>query len=241
MTALPADLIATAIESRESSPMRRISILILAVLFGGTAICTAQQHSKLEIFGGFSLQRASGYPNLYSVPSSSDSTNYDAFTAFRLTGGEAEVTYFPFAHVGITGDFATASKSQTLSGSQDTQAVHEYEYLFGPTVRYALKGSLRLTVFAHQLFGVGHTSTTFTPSNFDCTETSPTCSANPSTTVSGGGVDIRVNSHISVRPAQLDYWEQQISERSFSGGGVTDSSKFGVNGFRYSVGAVVNF
>jgi hypothetical protein len=226
--------------------MRRISVLFLAVLFGGTAICSAQQQSKWEVFGGFSLQRASGYPNLFNV-NVNQTTPSDEFTGFNLKGGEAEVTYFPFAHVGFTGDFAMVSKSQSVVVPQDTQTVHELDYLFGPTFRYTFKGSPRLTVFAHQLFGVGHTSITFTPSNFDCSYTSsgsgsPTCQANPFTTVSGGGVDFRVASHISIRPAQFDYWEQQVSEQTLLGAGsVNDSSKFGISGFRYSAGAVVNF
>lgn len=226
--------------------MRRISVLFLAILLGGTALCTAQQHSKLEVFGGFSLQRASGYPNLYSV--NENQTSPDEFAPFNLQGGEAEVTYFPLAHFGFTGDFATVSKDQSVFTSLETQTVHEVDYLFGPTFRYTFKGS-RLTVFAHQLFGVGHTSVTFTPSSINCQESStgsgsPTCSANPLTMASGGGVDIRITSHISVRPAQLDYWEQQISMTKFFGEGLfssTDSSKLGVNGFRYSAGAVVHF
>lgn len=222
--------------------MRRISVLILAVLFGGAALCPAQQQNKWEVYGGFSIQRASGYPNLYSP-----GTTGNEFTGFTLKGGEASVTYFPWAHVGFTGDFAIISKSQSVIAPQDTQTVHEQQYLFGPTVRYTFKGSPRLTVFAHQLFGVGHTSVVFTPSNFYCSFTtsgvgSTTCNANPLTTVSGGGVDVRVTSHISIRPAQMDYWAQQISEQTFFGPGtVNDSSKFGVSGLRYSAGGVVNF
>lgn len=226
--------------------MRRISVLVLAVLFGGAALCPAQQQSKLEVFGGFSLQRASGYPNLYNV-NLNQTTTADEFKGFNMNGGEAEVTYFPFAHVGFTGDFSFTSKNQSVVSAPDTQTVHESDYLFGPTFRYTFKGSPRLTVFAHQLFGIGHTTVVFTPSNFYCSFNSSnvgstTCTANPFTVVSGGGVDLRVTSHISIRPAQLDYWTQQVSQQAFFGAGdVTDSSKFGVSGFRYSAGAVVNF
>jgi hypothetical protein len=226
--------------------MRRISVLVLAVLFGGTAICTAQQQRKLEIFGGFSLQRPFGYPNVFNV-NVNQTTPADEFTGFNMTGGEVEVTYFPFAHVGFTGDIATAGKSQNVLSAPDTLAIRETGYVFGPTFRYTFKGAPRLSLFAHQLFGTGHTSATFTPSTSDCHlggSTTPTCSANPFTLVSGGGVDFKVTSHISVRPAQLDFWEQQISLTKFFGSGLfstTDSSKLGVDGLRYSAGAVINF
>lgn len=234
--------------------MRRISVLILAVLFvavlsGGTAVCPAQQQ-KWEVFGGYSFARALGYPNLFNLTENEEEglAAYDGYAAFYLKGGQASVAYFPVRNFGIAGDFADFAKSQGIANTTDTEAVHEQDYLFGPTVRYTFKtGSPAITLFAHQLFGIAHTSTTFTPSSFECSvssseSSSPTCTANPFTMVSGGGVDVRVTSHISIRAAQVDYWEQQISTKAFFGSGEsTDSSKYGVDGFRYSGGLVVNF
>ncbi len=234
--------------------MRRISVLFLAVLFGGTALCAAQQQNKWEVFGGYSFARVFGYPNFYAVTvSSANQGTYDSFSAFNMNGGQASVTYFPVKHFGLTGDFTIFEKTQNVidpvaTGLTATQAVHEQDYLFGPTFRYTLKaGNHAITLFAHQLFGVAHSSTAFTPSSLDCSvsssgSSSSTCSANPFTMVSGGGVDVRVASHIAIRPAQLDYFEQQLSAQSlFGSGSTTDSSKLGVDGFRYSAGAVVNF
>jgi hypothetical protein len=231
--------------------MRRISVLFLAVLFGGTALCAAQQQqSKLEIFGGYSFARVFGYPNLFNLNENSQQSldTYDEYSAFYLKGGQASVTYFPVKHFGLTGDFADFTKSQGITGSTITEAINEQDYLFGPTFRDSLKaGRPQITLFAHQLFGVAHTSTTFTPSSFSCSvsssgSTNPTCTANLFTMVSGGGVDLRITSHISIRPAQLDYFEQQISAESFFGTAISnDSAKLGINGFRYSAGAVINF
>jgi hypothetical protein len=178
------------------------------------------------------------------------SGSYNLFSAYNLQGGQASVTYFPTRHFGITGDFAALTKNQNVNAtgvSAKTQTDHEQDYLFGPTFRYGLKGQ-RISLFAHELLGVAHTSINFTPSTFSCyvssTTSKPNCSANPFTMVTGGGVDIIVNSHLSIRPVQLDYWTYQLSAKKFMGSGLgtdNDSSKLGVDGFKYSAGAVFNF
>ena len=57
---------------------------------------------------------------------------------------------------------------------------------------------------------------------------------------SGGGVDVRVNKHISIRPVQLDYWTMPVSLGALMKTNLL-GLKLGVNGFRYSAGAVVHF
>jgi hypothetical protein len=231
--------------------MRRISVLFLAVLFGGTALCTAQQQkaepqNKWEVFGGYTIERVSGYPNLYS------DADGDAFAPFNLRGGEGSLTYYVRKYIGVTADISITSKGYATNTPMSFQKIREQHYLFGPEFRYTIKtagGSQRVSLFVHQLFGVSHTTIDFSSfPSIECYDNGQTthaaCSANPFTMASGGGMDIRLDSHISIRPAQLDYWTQQISAKSFLGMGLasqTDSGKLGVSGLRYSVGVVVGF
>jgi hypothetical protein len=232
--------------------VRKLIVFVLAVSCG-TVIAAAQQkpqHSdRWEVFGGYSFARVYGSPNIYSeTPDESG----DEFAPFNQNGGEASVTYYLKKHFGITADFAdlTKSQSRTFSGDPDytiTQTEHVQEYLFGPTVRFGFKNEKlqRMSFFAHQLFGVAHASLKLTSTDegdsgcFD--ESSNSCSGNPFTLASGGGVDIRMSRHISVRPFQMDYWSRQLSPKAFGESSIDQSVKLGVDGFRYSAGAVVNF
>jgi hypothetical protein len=232
--------------------MRRISVLFFVVLFGGTALCmaqqqkTAQQQNKWGVFGGYTIERVSGYPNLYTY------TDGDAFAPFNLRGGEGSLTYYFRKYIGVTADISITSKGYATNTPMSFQKIREQHYLFGPEFRYTIKtasGSRRVSLFAHQLFGVSHTTIDFEgfPS-IECYDngqtTHATCSANPFTMASGGGMDIRLDSHVSIRPAQLDYLTQQISAKSFLGTGLasqTGSDKLGVSGLRYTVGVVVGF
>jgi hypothetical protein len=237
-------------QQRKKLEMRKTCVVFLA-LFVTTACCTAQQaiQQKWTVFGGYSVMRLYGYPNIYGTAASSD-----MFAPFGLFGGEGSVTYSPFRHVGFTADVSITSQDKPTFTQNYWQTTHQQNYLFGPEFRFAVKtagGSQRVSLFAHQLFGVTHTTIGFrsyaTPT-LECYESGQTartsCSANPFTIVSGGGMDIRVDSHISIRPAQLDYLAQQLKAASFLGGGLSsqnDSGRLGVSGFRYSVGAVVRF
>jgi hypothetical protein len=226
--------------------MRKACVVFITLLLTGAEICTAQtlKQSKWVVFGGYTLARASGYPNLYNISSESG----DSFAPFSLNGGEGSVTYYPVRHFGLTADFSATSRNQSVPENTFSQTTREQFYLFGPEFRYTIKtasGSQRVSLFAHQLFGMAHTTTQFS-SSIECYDngqtTRTTCSSNPFTMASGGGMDIRVDSHISIRPAQLDYWTQQISPTQFLGSGLfsqTDSSKLGISGLRYSVGIVV--
>jgi hypothetical protein len=103
-----------------------------------------------------------------------------------------------------------------------------------------------MSFFAHQLFGVTHISL---KSDTDTTLTETT---KPFTMVSGGGMDFKLSRHISIRPLQMEYFEQQISvdsletpasvrtgARSFTS--PDTGLKLSTDGFRYTAGAVFHF
>jgi hypothetical protein len=191
----------------------------------------AVQQDKWEVFGGYSYSRAYGYPGA------------ENFDAYGLQGGQASITYFPLKHFGLTADFAGFNNNSSFEES--TINTKSQDYLFGPTVRFGLKNAKyqRIQFFAHQLIGVSHVSFSINDGGGCGEDESSSCSTNPVTSVSGGGFDFKVGKHLSIRPMEMDYWSQQLSVKSLEKD--TDPSdsgvKFGVNGFRYSAGAVLRF
>jgi hypothetical protein len=130
----------------------------------------------------------------------------------NLQGGQGAVTYNFNKFFGVTGEFAGYTKDTTISDEPVT--LTSEGYLFGPTARYYFKGS-PVSIFGHQLFGVTHMSFTADPSA-DCPSTD-VCSItmHPFTMASGGGLDVKVSKHFSVRPMQLEYFNEPISIDSF--------------------------
>jgi hypothetical protein len=176
---------------------------------------------KWDIFAGYSFSRASVVSE-YPFP-------------LILNGGQASATYFFNKHLGLTGELAG------YTNDSDGATFKTEGYLFGPTVRYRIKNS-RYSLFAHQLFGVTHIGIT-ADSGEPCgnrTAAGAACTANPFTIASGGGFDVKVSKHLSVRPMQVEYFNQLVSvgalENEYVG-----NEKIGVEGFRYSGGAVIRF
>jgi len=211
------------------------------VCFLGTALLPAQQPktqapNKWDIFGGYSFFQAYDYAVMAPV---------------GMNGGQASVTYFPTRHLGFGGEysaFANGTENQLIGSVNVARTVKSQEYLFGPTLRFGLKGAgnQRISFFVHQLFGVSHvtfaTSST-SSTNSSCYGTAVSCSVNPFEMLSGGGIDIKANKHISLRPVQFDYWSVEITCASLGLGPGADSTcgTYGARGFRYTPGAVIRF
>jgi hypothetical protein len=205
------------------------------------AVSSAQQPKlavldKLDVFAGYSFSR------IYVANESPFPMN--------LTGGQGAVTYYFTKHLGATAEVAG------YTNDVDGVTFSTQGYLFGPTARFGPRKS-RVSLFAHQLFGVTHMSITEDPSS-DCTSDCA-LSSNPFTTASGGGVDVKVSKHLWVRPVQLEYFNEQISLSSLIGepglvGGTGprsaahafssdefDGVKISGYGFRYSAGVAYRF
>jgi hypothetical protein len=203
-------------------------------------ISSAQQQAKQvaadkwDVFAGYSFSR------IYVINESPFPMN--------LQGGQGAVTYNFTRHLGATAELAAYTKDV------DETTFSTQGYLFGPSARFGRKNS-RFSFFAHQLFGVTHMSFTADPSA-ECTGV---CSVttHPFTMASGGGVDVKLSKHFSVRPMQLEYFNESISVNSFeeemsvsaTGGpramasvGPTNSNMHITGqGLRYSAGAVIHF
>ena len=226
----------------------RKAIVLLFALTCCSILSSAQQPKpaaldKWDVFGGYSYSRA--YVGINESP-----------FPLSLNGGQASGSYYFNKYVGTTVEFA----GYTNDVASAAMTIHTQGYLAGPSVRFGLGHGRapKVSFFAHQLFGATHFSFTADPSA-DCVSSEENCSlsTNSFTMVSGGGVDIKLKKHISIRPVQMEYFTQQIAiydlvgeqstaqpgARSLAENPVGPESgiKLSTNGFRYSGGVVFHF
>ncbi|OLE10073.1 MAG: hypothetical protein AUG89_13030 [Acidobacteria bacterium 13_1_20CM_4_56_7] len=159
-----------------------VSLLGVLALFGGVA--RAQERQTVEVFAGYSYLRAN--------PSTS------GVDGFSLNGGSASIAYNVNNWLSGVADLGGYHSGDILgSGVDGTLST----YLFGPRVSYRHFG--RVTPFGEVLFGVARAGS----SVFATTD-----SENAFAMTVGGGLDYRLSSHLSLRPAKVDYLLTRFSE-----------------------------
>jgi hypothetical protein len=232
--------------------------ILLARVQGQQAKSTSPD--KLQIFGGYTFQRSDGFYNPFSFNTTceesetpADECNY--YAPFNSNGGQVAVSYFPWHHFGITAQLTfetSGNKSFTYYEDDPTASITAQSYLFGPVYRYRTMGG-RLSLFYHTLFGFTHNTFSLPSSEaeveafcykYDSDTPINPCSSNNFTVATGGGVDIGLSRHFAVRPAQFEYWTEQIPYSAYESGDPypeDKSGKYGIDGFRYSAGFVANF
>jgi opacity protein-like surface antigen len=181
-----------------------VSLLSFVSLFGVAA--QAQERKTIDVFAGYSYVRAN--------PATSGADG------FSLNGGSASVAYNFNNWLSGVADFGGYTNSNILSsGTGGTLST----YLFGPRVSYHHYG--RVTPFGEVLFGVAHTG-----ANVLVTANSQNAFA---MTV-GGGIDYRLNSRFSIRPAKVDYLLTRFNEFG-------NTNRLTQNNLRVSTGIVFRF
>jgi outer membrane immunogenic protein len=181
-----------------------VCLLAFASLFSVAA--SAQDVPKIDLFAGYSYVRAN--PGTSGVD------------GFNLHGGSASVAYNVKPWLSGVADFGGYHSSDILgSGVDGTLST----YLFGPRVSY--RHNSHFTPFGQVLFGVAHiggsNGLAFSTSN------------NSFAMALGGGVDVSVSHHFSLRPVQLDYLLTHFNE---FGNGAQNQ-----NNLRVSTGVVFHF
>lgn len=174
--------------------MKRM-VLLVAILIATTVVATAQEFPRVEVFGGYSY---------LNVGSSGQQKG------FGLNGWNAQASVNLTSWLGATADFGGNY------GSPFAVSIHNYSYLFGPTLSYRAQ---HVVPFAHALFGGGHVSGSIGGLS---------SSQNAFAMAIGGGIDIPFKGHFGVRVAQLDWLRTQYFHTS-------------QNGFRVSTGVMFNF
>jgi hypothetical protein len=144
----------------------------------------AQDYSKVEIFGGYQYTHV----------------GTDISPVATANGWDANVTYNINKLVGVEGDFTGAY--QTVSGSyaglSGNFPGHYYTFAGGPVVSFPAGDKLR--PFVHVLFGGARLSTSVSASGITVSG-----SMNGLATLVGGGLDLKLSKHISLRLIQADW------------------------------------
>ena len=143
------------------------------------ATAAAQDFSRADVFGGYSLERIAvcGHTNNACGVESGDLP-----PTMNLSGWEVAPTFHFSKAFGITADFA-GHFIKLPSGTSTSR----FSYLFGPTV--AFPGE-KATPFLHMLAGAVHQGV-FNTNGFNL--------------VAGGGLDYGIARHFAIRIVQLDY------------------------------------
>jgi len=181
--------------------------LVVVFLFGAISAAPAlraqDQPSKLELYAGYDYIRFNINAKVSGQPPSQ---------TFNGNGGGGELIYNVNRWLGVLGD---------MSGSWATNSTSQgaaMPYLFGP--RLSLRHGV-VTPFVQVLLGGVLTSSGIEQigwqSHFAMT--------------AGGGIDLKVSKHFSIRPVQAEYFLTKIPD------GLNNRQ----NNFRFSAGVVVRF
>ena len=181
---------------------RSIAVAALLVLFTALPWKAQAQKQQDEIFGGYSYVHATlganGYvacPVIGIIPTCTDP--FPAYTSDgSLNGWEAALAY-KFSHrLGVAADFSGNYGSPNLSSPTygGTTTTHLYTYLFGPQVSWPG----RISPFVRVLAGGAHESESSSTAPYEGLSNTSSFAA-----AFGGGVDIKVAPHISIRAIQF--------------------------------------
>ena len=175
--------------------MRKLFVATILVACSA-AFVSAQDTSKFEVFGGFSINSwDTGFQNTRFTDASNRETGL---------GFETSVTGFFSKGLGVEGDFDGHFKSKTFAFQVGPLApvilidtkLRSYNFMAGPHFRFA--SSSNITPFVHALFGGNHSSlSNASPITGPGAGTSDTDFAMKF----GGGVDFGVSKHLGVRVA----------------------------------------
>ncbi|MBW4028614.1 MAG: hypothetical protein HIU93_14660 [Acidobacteria bacterium] len=204
--------------------------LPLAAQTTGKPASRPADYPKVEIFAGFTH---------FGTPLS-DTVSGNRMIG--LNGGSASVAFNFNRYLGLVGDFGGYDDSRlqlTGTGANQPFTVDSsgtaYTYLFGPRLSY--RNSTRFTPFAQALFGGVHASAV-TVSGCSGSACTPLPSQNSFAMTAGGGLDIRLTRHFSIRPVQAEYMMTRFAD--VSAGASTGSSSM-QNDLRLSSGVLFGF
>ncbi len=154
----------------------RKTMLSVCLLFLLSALASAQDAPKAEVYGG------------YSAVFTQDIT---------LHGLQASVAGNVNNWFGLVAEFGGAYDTQTRGSGLKVEST-VYTYLFGP--RFSRRGSGRVTPFVQTLFGGVHGRGEIEGVGLNEVET-----ANGFGMALGGGVDVKLSNRFALRVIQADY------------------------------------
>jgi len=192
---------------------------LMGLLLLASLSASAQDNSKVDVFGGYSYLM---YRPDVSTPGAPSSVNFNGVVgsvAVNLNSWIGGVGEFAGYHAGTI----TANGAPIPGAS-----INAMTYLFGPKI---FKSTGKITPFAQALFGGVHD----TPSGFGANELSQGAFA----MALGGGLDWNAGHHFAVRLAQIEYLMTRFNNTTLGGIGAAGTGM--QNSFRYSAGVVFRF
>jgi opacity protein-like surface antigen len=202
--------------------MRKI-VLLCGLVLGLSLSATAQDLPRIDVFGGYSYVRV-------NFPGGSSGATFPGDTHINLNGGSGSAALYLGNRLGVVADIGGYKFSTvTVSGRDFNAEGNVISYLFGPRIRL---GGEKITPFAQVLFGGAHAGDITSSSSPPC-PTSAACtltkSQNAFAMTAGGGVDVKVARHFSIR-GQAEYLLTKFTD------GVNDRQ----NNVRISAGIVIH-
>jgi Outer membrane protein beta-barrel domain len=181
-------------------------VSLFAAISVAPALLAQEEPSRLELYGGYDYVRFNINTNVSGQPPSQ---------TFNGNGGGGELMYNVSNWLGILGDtggyWATSSTRVGVAGAA-------IPYLFGPRVSFRRRV---VTPFVQVLVGGVATSSGIEQSGWQ----------SHFAMTAGGGVDVRVSKHFSIRPVQAEYFLTKIPD------GLNNRQ----NNFRFGAGIVFRF
>lgn len=198
--------------------------LLMAVLVLGCCSlpAMAQDHSKVEVFGGYQFTHlGSGISPVVTA------NGWDSSFTFNINNT-----------VGLTGDFSGAY--QTVSGSfigaSGSYPGRYYTYAGGPAFSFNSQGKVK--PFLHVLVGAVRVS-----SSASAGGVTVSASKTGLASIFGGGVDLKLNKSVSLRLVQVDWGFYHFTPSAVTTSGTTLISS-GVNSagnFKVATGVLFTF
>ncbi|MBB6147305.1 outer membrane protein OmpA-like peptidoglycan-associated protein/opacity protein-like surface antigen [Silvibacterium bohemicum] len=180
---------------------------------------------RIDLFVGYSYLRA--------TPTLADGNRF-----VHLNGGETSIAFNLNRYLGLVADFAGYDDTQlrlTGPGANPNRVADSggsaYLYLFGP--RISFRNYSRVTPFVQALFG-GVYASDVTLSGCTGAACTPLPAQNAFALTAGGGLDIRVSRHVSIRPVQAEYLMTRFADTVTNAGDMQ-------NNIRLSAGLVFSF
>lgn len=163
----------------------RKALILLAFALAATGSARAQEGRGFEVSGNYQYLR-------FNPGSGASGVN--------CQGGSGTGAAYLNSSFGIVGEFGACKFTGLPSGA----SAHAMDYLFGPKLYFHAHG--RVNPFVQALFGGERLSAGFTGAG--------TGSINAFATAVGGGADVTLTRHVSLRAVQVDYLYTHFSSAS---------------------------
>lgn len=160
------------------------SLLFLAVTFTGSVAKAQDQAPKLELYGGYSYIRF----NINYL-----SNGHPSYDTYNGNGGSGDLVYNPTNWLGLVGNAGGFWATNGVGGGA------AIPYLFGP--RFNLRRKF-FNPFAQVLLGGVATSSGIETLGWQ----------SHFAMAAGGGIDLKLSKHFSIRPLQAQYLMTKIPD-----------------------------